>query len=86
MAYLEVFGGESGFEGRGQIADVVYGFAVFIQRKYLTTFPQEMDEIAAVSAAGVEYAHPSGDVSSENLIEDVDVDLAELFLDGHGHD
>ena len=47
-------------------------------------FAQQMHEIAAVSTASVEYAHAGCDIASQNLIEYVDVDLAELFLDIHG--
>jgi len=39
-----------------------------------------MDEIATVAAAGVQDAHGGGDVAAQELIEDVDVDLAELLL------
>jgi len=41
---------------------------------------QEIDEVASVAAAGVEDAHLRCDVAAQNLVEDVDVDLAEFFL------
>ena len=41
---------------------------------------QEVDEIAAVAAAGIQDAHGGGDVAAQDLVEDVDVDLAEFFL------
>jgi hypothetical protein len=65
---------------------MVYGFAIFVQRKYLAAFAEEIHEIAAVSAPGIEHAHFIGNISSENLIEDIDVDLSELFLNVHGHE
>ena len=46
----------------------------------LEAVPEEVDEVAAAAAAGVEDAHARRDASAEQLIEDVDVDLAELGL------
>ena len=43
-----------------------------------------MDEVAAVTASGVKHAHAGLDVPAQDLIEYVDVDLAELFLNVQG--
>src|SRR6266567_3940922 len=43
-----------------------------------------MDEVAAVAAAGVDDAHAGGEIAAEDLVEDVDVDGAELVLDRGG--
>jgi hypothetical protein len=50
----------------------------------LVAFAEEVDEIPPRAAAGVEDSHAGHDVVAENLIEEVDVDLAELLLEG-GH-
>jgi len=39
-----------------------------------------MNQISSVSTASVEDPHVCGDVSSQNLIEYVNINLAELFL------
>jgi hypothetical protein len=39
-----------------------------------------MDQVSSVSAAGVEDPHGCGDVAPQNLIEYVNINLAELFL------
>jgi hypothetical protein len=43
---------------------------------------QQIDEVATVAATGVQYLHPRSDVAPQELVEDVDVDLAELVLEG----
>lgn len=45
-----------------------------------------MHKVSPVATTGVNDTHAGGDVSSQDLVEDVDVDLAELLLelDGHG--
>ena len=45
---------------------------------------QEIDEVAAGAAAGVEDAHAGADVAAEELVEEVDVDVAEGVFEGHG--
>jgi hypothetical protein len=50
----------------------------------LVPFAEEIDEIAAGAASGVEDSHAGHDVAAKDLIEEVDVDLAELLLEG-GH-
>jgi hypothetical protein len=50
----------------------------------LVAFAEEVDEIAPGAAARVEDSHAGHDVVAKDLIEEVDVDLAELLLEG-GH-
>ena len=40
--------------------------------------PEEVDEIAAAAAARVDDAHAGCDPSTKELIEEIDIDLAEL--------
>ena len=53
---------------------------VRIHREHLAAFAKQVNEVSAVSAPGVEYAHALVDISAQDLIEHVDIDLAELFL------
>src|ERR1035438_4452479 len=59
---------------------------VCVQRKNLTPFAEQVNEVSSVAAPCVEHAHTSGDVTAQNLIENVDIDLPELLLHGHRHD
>jgi hypothetical protein len=51
-----------------------------IERKYFGAFAQQMNKVSSVSAPGVEYPHACANASSENLIEYVNIDMAELIL------
>ena len=42
--------------------------------------PEKVDQVPARSAARIEHAHPRPNTAPEQLIEEVDVDLAELLL------
>jgi hypothetical protein len=42
-----------------------------------------MHKVPSVPAASVKDTHPGRDISSQDLIEDVDIDLAELILHVH---
>ena len=66
-----------------QIADVLNAVGISIQCEDVASLAQQMHEIAAVAASGIEHAHTRRNISAQNLIEDVDIDLAELFLDIH---
>jgi len=74
----EVGGGEVG----GELAGGGDGGGVGIGGVDLVVFAEEVDEIAAVAAAGVEDVHSGSDSAAEDLIEEVDVDGAELVVEG----
>jgi hypothetical protein len=83
---LEVFRWQAGVERGGEIADVVDGFGVEVGGVDVAAFAEEMDEVAAVAAAGVDDAHAGSEIAAEDLVEDVDVDGAELILKGWGQE
>ena len=56
---------------------------ICVDGEYVAALSQEVDEIAAGTAPCVEDAHRRRDVSAQKLIEEVDVDLTELFLRHH---
>jgi len=49
--------------------------------KHLAAFAKQVNEIPAISATGVKHAHALVDILAKDLIEDVNIDLAELVLD-----
>jgi hypothetical protein len=80
----EVFRGEVRGESGDESAGLRDGFGTLIGGEDLVAFAEEIDEIAAGAASGVEDSHARHDVAAKNLIEEVDVDRAELLLEG-GH-
>jgi hypothetical protein len=57
-------------------------FSILIQREDLTAFTEQVNEVSSITASGIEYAHTGRNVSTQNLVEDIDIDLPELFLHG----
>jgi hypothetical protein len=80
-SHLEVFRGQSGLERCGQLADVLHAFGILVECKYFTACAQQIDEVATITASGVQHTHAWRNVPAQNLIEYVDIDLAELVLD-----
>jgi hypothetical protein len=80
----EVFRGEMRGESGDESAGLSDGFGILIGAKDLVALAEEVDEIAADTAPGVEDSHAGDDVAAKDLIEEVDVDRAELLLEG-GH-
>jgi hypothetical protein len=71
-------------EGGDESAGLRDGFGILIGAEDLVAFAEEIDEIAAGAASGVKDSHARHDVVAKDLVEKVDVDLAELLLEG-GH-
>jgi len=81
----EVLGGEIGSERGGERAGLRNGFGVLVCGVDVVAFAEEVDEVAASTASGVEDAHAGRDVAAEELVEEIDVDVAELLLES-GHE
>jgi len=80
----EVAGREVRGEGSGESAGLGDGVGILVGGEDLVAFAEEVDEIASGTAAGIEDTHAGHDVAAQDLVEEVDVDLAELLLEG-GH-
>ena len=61
---------------------MVDGGGIGVEGEDFGVFAEQVDEVAPVATAGVEDAHAGGDVAAQDLVEDVDVDVAELVLEG----
>jgi hypothetical protein len=59
---------------------VLNPFGILIQGKDFASFAQQMHEVAPVAASSIEYTHARRNVSPQNLIEHVDINLPELLL------
>jgi len=83
--HAEIVCGTSRREGCGEAARALNRVRVGVHAEYLIPLPEKIDQVAPRSAARIEQPHPRPDTTSEKLIEQVDVDLAELLLKiGHG--
>jgi hypothetical protein len=81
----EVFRGKVRGESGDESAGLRDGFGILIGAEDLVALAEEVDEIAADAAPGIEDSHAGDDVAAKDLIEEVDVDRAELLLEGrHG--
>jgi len=45
-----------------------------------TAFAEQVDQVTPVAASRLENTHACAEIAAQDLVEDVDVDLAELFL------
>ena len=75
----EVGGREGGSEARGELANDVDRGRLAIDTVTLEAMLQQVDEIAPVAAAGIEDARPRIKPAAQDLIEEIDVDVAELL-------
>ncbi len=74
-------------EARGKAAHGVDRARIGVHGGHVVAFAQEIDEVAAGAAAGVEHAHARRDAAAQQLIEEIDVDVAELIVEGaHGQE
>src|ERR1700679_3790765 len=54
-----------------------------IERKDLAALAQQVHEVPAIAAAGVEHPHLRRNVPAQNLVEHINIDLPKLLLDTH---
>jgi hypothetical protein len=81
-ADVEILPGQPGHEGRGELADMVDTGGIRVHGEDFATLAKQMHQVASIPASGVDHAHSGCDVATQNLIEHINIDLAELFLDG----
>ena len=68
----------------GERTNAIDGLLVRVRGVHLITFSQEVDDVASRAAAGIEDSHSRCDTALQQLVEKIDVDLAELlFKRGH---
>jgi hypothetical protein len=76
----EVIFGELRGERAGERTDTRHRVGREVDAADVITLAQEVDEVASRPAAGVENPHRQVKAPPEELVEEVDVDAAELFL------
>ena len=79
MLDAESIGPEARCEMRCHFAYVANAFRAFVDTPEIESLAHHVDEIAPVPAAGVEDSHSGREPALEKLIEEIDVDFAELF-------
>jgi hypothetical protein len=68
---------------RSQGSHVLNTLRICIDCEDLASFAEEMHKVSSVPATSVEDTHPGCDISSQDLIEDVDINLSKLLLHVH---
>jgi hypothetical protein len=71
---------ERGREHPGEGANALHGLRVRVHSVNFVPLSQEVDEVSTGTASGFQYSHPRCDAAFEKLVEKIDVDGAELFL------
>jgi len=56
-----------------------------IHREHLAPFAQKVNQVPPIPAPRVEHPHPRRNVPAQNLIEYVNINLPELFLNRQRH-
>jgi hypothetical protein len=77
----KVFCGEGWGERCGESSGLLNGCWVLVDGGDITAFAEKVDEVATRAAAGIEDSHAGGNVAADELVEEVDVDGAELLLE-----
>ena len=63
-----------------QLPHMLDAFSIRIQRKHLAALAQKMHQIAPVAAARIQNPHTRSNISTQNLVKDVNIDLPKLLL------
>ena len=63
-----------------QLPYMIHTVGIRIQRKYLAPHAQQVHQIPPKPAAGIQNRHPSSDISAQDLVKNINVDLPELLL------
>ena len=79
-AHLEIVGRQPGSKRCSELTNVINPRGIRVHCKYFAAFAKQVHQVSAVAASGVEHAHSLRDISAQDLIEDVNIDLAELVL------
>jgi hypothetical protein len=82
-ADLEVFRRQTGFKRSRKLPHMVDSGRVLVDGKDFASLPQKVHEVPSIAAAGVQNSHLAGDRSPQNLVENVNIDQAELLLNAH---
>jgi hypothetical protein len=85
QSYLEVLRGQTGLKRRRKFADVLDPFGILIKSHDFTPGAQQMHEVTPIPASGIKNTHSWRNVSAQDLVEDIDVNLPELVLDIERH-
>ena len=76
--------GKAGAQRSSQASNAFDGARIAVGAENFVACAQQIDEVAAGAAAGIQDSHARGDAAAQQLIEQIDVDRAELFLESRG--
>jgi hypothetical protein len=81
---LDLIRPNRGIQGGGELPHRANGRGIGIHRAHIEAVPQEEHEIASAAAAGVENAPATIEPAAKELVEEIDIHLAELTSDFGG--
>ena len=84
-ANLETVCWKSGPKGSGQLPHMLHSFSIWVERKHLAAFTQKMYEVPSIATSGIKNAHSRCDVPSQNLVENINVNVSKLLLNAECH-
>lgn len=76
---VEVGCGQIRRKGRRQSADLRDGVWIGVDTEDLVSLLEQVDQVPTGTASGVEHAHAGGDTSAQQLVKEVNIDVAELL-------
>ncbi len=82
----EVVGGNPWGENGRELTNALHRAGVGVDAEDVVTGAHEVYEIPAIAAAGVEDPRARTNSAAQDLVEQVNIDVAELVLDGWRHD
>ena len=74
----EVIGRERRIELGGECTDALHRGRILVGGGDVVAASEEVDEVATAAAAGIDDVHAGCDAPAQELVEQVDVDVAEL--------
>src|ERR1700691_2536698 len=77
---LKVICRESSSKRSGKLSYMLNAIAVQIECEDLATFAEQVYEVAPVPTSSIQNTHSRRDVPSQNLIENIDVNLSKPLL------
>jgi len=85
LPHLEVFVRQSRRQRGSELAHMLNGGRIGVKREHLAPFAEKMHQVSPVTASRVKHTHSRRDVPAQNLVEHINIDLTELFLDRQRH-
>jgi hypothetical protein len=78
--HSKIIDGKRRRQGSGQSARVLNQIRISVHAEHLVPISQKVNEVPPGTASDVQDSHPGPDSAAQELVEKIDVDLAELLM------